>query len=468
MKRFPAPPPYTPRNASVPSATIQRAITVGMNPVPRTSSLLPSAVDFLQKQGVYDAFAKLNDDRQKIYIYSSEEHLLNHLKILSGQTITEFVLPPFVHEINQTQLNQGHSFAQDVRFTTIYQPGTHQISQNAPGTHTISNDMMPPSGINHHWGQSKTTISGENQYTIYQNQFQTSQPTLPLTYGDPQKPSLIMNQGGINLGMHITPTYDSTYVNEVDRDDTRYAQIVSVTDRVRGHPFALKQSQISTDDSDLDFDGDSRAYTDESDSTKDNGGVSSWRYNEVENKSIKSGLSFTQINNNPVLGPMGISRPSTMSFRRETTTTGVYDDFVIDNTGTTDYRNVPRPKGIGKQAYQTQMGRDEAQKNPYLPPSIHHQGDDFTDTNRYSYPGYMSPPPTPFLSDDTLSDEIELILPIEVRIGSRVKNIEKEKGRDYKGYTGIVTDILDHDKYKTKARCLVKVFPPTSWPSTFK
>lgn len=439
---------------------VQRAVTIGTNALPRTNGTPPNIVSFLQTNGIYNEFVSLNDDRNTIYLFENDQHFVNYLKMMAGQVPSNSVPAPLRQPVSPQQLQQGHEFAQDVRFTNIYQPSSSQISEKAPGAHKIPNAMMPPSGQGHHWAQTQDPSTFGQEYVLHQNQFQAPPTVTPLTFGNPNSPSLVMNQGGLNLGMHIQPTHDSTYLDPITRSDTNYAGIPSATDRVRGHPFELKQNQISTDNPNKTFDNDSRTYTDESDSTKANGGISSWRFNEVEKVATNNGRPFTQINNNPVKGPMGIARPDTIDFRIDQG--GTYKDLHMDNTGTTDYRNTDgvRPSGMGKQAYQTEMGRQEALTHPYQAPPIHKQGQDFTDPQRHTYPGYMSPPPTPFLSEDTLSDAPQvMILAGYPHVGSRVNMPD--------GSTGMVVKVLDRDSNRVKSRCEVKVIPTTEWPNNF-
>ena len=441
---------------------IQRAITIGMNLQPRTVNMPPHVGTYLRKEGIYDEFVRYNDDRENIYIFSNEVHMVAFLKGVAG------VYPPLIATVPDKQLLKAHKFAQDLRFDTVYQPSSHQISETAPGGHNIPTGMMPTSGVGHYWGQSVVHSSGQSEYTLYQNQLNVPQPTMPLTYGDPQRPSLAMNQGGLNLAMYIAPTYDPAYLSPVTRQTSAYGGGIPTDEgRVRGHAYALRQNQIKTDEPKRNFDNDRRAYTDESNSTYRDptnglrGGVSTHRYNEVENKTIKSGLSFTQTNNNPVRGAMGIARPDSMSYRMETTTPGVYDDFEIDNTHTVDYAHVAPPKGVRKQAHQTSMGRTANTSHPYVPPPVRQRGDDFLDPDRYTYSGYLSPPPTPYLSEETLSGaRVKLILSGDARVGSRVKDVGD-------GTPGIVDEVIDRDRKRNKARCWVKPVPQVSWHPGF-
>ncbi|KAA2243393.1 hypothetical protein F0L74_12895 [Chitinophaga agrisoli] len=440
---------------------IQRAITVGNNPLPRTNATPSDIVDDLKKDGLYEKFVTLNDDRTKIYVFSDKAHLINYLKELAGKVPAGTVFTPFIHKLSPEQLQQGHEMAQDMRFLTIYKPGPSQISTNASGAHAIPEKMMPPPGQGHYWGHRQDPSAHGSEYVLYQNQLQPPQPTSPLTFGDPGAPSLVMHQNGLNLGMHIQPTNNGAYIHDVKRSQTRYAGIPSVTNRVRGHPFELDQNQKSTDDPGRNFDNDARTYTDESDSTKTKGGISSWRYNEVEKKAVQSGMPFTQINSNPAMGPMGIVRPDSLHFRLDQGG-GSNKDLHLDNTATTDYRNTggARPKRMGQQAYQTEMGRQSALTHPYQAPPVHHMGQDFTDPQRHSYPGYASPPPSPFLAEETLSSVPEQVILDGYRHqGDRVNFPNGDKG--------IVVSIVDRDMVRGKSRCMVKRIPATAWPSTF-
>lgn len=435
---------------------IQRAITIGTQPVPRTVNLDRDTQQQLTTEGLFGEFQRLNDEREKIYIFGSADELIGYLRHLKGVKGYEQAAAPLVHSVTPEQLEEGHERAQDIRFNSIYQPSTQQISGNAPGTHQIAPQMMPPSGQGHHWGQMPIPGSGQ-EYVLYQNRLQPpSQTSMPLTFGNPLAPSLVMNQGGMTQGMHIQPT-TSSYIDPITRSQSTYGGISSESGRVRGHPFALEQNQISTDHPSQTFDNDPRTYTSESDSTKSNGGTSSWRYNQIEKPSFQSGTPFTQVNNDSVMGGMGIGEPSSMHYRMPSSSGG-YTDLHMDNSGTVDYRGTDsvRPKGMGKQTYQTEMGKQSALGTPYVETPIHRPGEDFTDPSRHSYPGYMSPPPSPFLSYGTLmeAEEIE-IYPIAVHVGSRVTLSDGREGQ--------VTEILDRDLVRGKARCKVMPLQKDFW-----
>lgn len=433
-------------------SVVQRAIKVGDRPIPRTVNMTKEITEYLQKEGLEAEFKRLNDDRSTIYSFNDDNHLLQYLKAATGQQSSSGIQAPTEKKISSAKLKQGHEFAQDVRFATLYQPSSQQISETAPGAHNIDEKMMPPSGKDHYW--AKMPVGSGNSYFLYQHQFNLpTTDTIPLTFGNPDAPSLIMNQGGLNLGMHIQPTKKKKYKKPIKRSEATYGGLPTVPGQVRGHAFALAQNQISTDDDESTMDTDPRTYTAESDSTQSNGGTSSWRYNQIENAAIKSDLPFTQINHDISVGAMGIAYPSTIFYRRSTPTG--YDDLSTDNTGTTNYRdtNKVRPKNVGQQAYQSTMGRTAARYNPYPTPSIHKPGKDFTDAKRHDYPGYMSPPPTPFLSD---VEDTEMTVKGSLIPGAKVKLGD--------GKTGIVSKIIKRYPDQDKTKCLVKIPTETDLP----
>jgi hypothetical protein len=254
------------------------------------------------------------------------------------------------------------------------------------------------------------------EYTLYQHISSTT-PTVPLTYGNPSAPSLVMYQGGLK-------------------------------GRVRGHPFALEQNQVSTEDDSMTFDNDSRTYTDESDATKYMGGTSTWRYNQVEKPSISSRRPFTQVNENPVIGPMGIAQPPTIRYRTQNPG-GTFDDRLMDNSATTDYRHAPRPAKIRQQAYQSTMGRNADALAPYQAPAIRQPGSDYLPADRRTYAGYMSPPPTPFLGE---RDTEDIILNGMPNVGDKVHHLPG-------GRTGRVDQVLSRDYGRDKSQCRVILDP---------
>lgn len=433
-------------------SVIQRAITVGTDPLPRTVDMPSNFKKFLITNGLYEKFLSLNDARDVVYMFEDDQHLIKYLKMLAKQGVS--VNPPLIHKVTQDQLAQGHAFAQDIRFTQIYQPSSTQISTNAPGAHKIPSSMLPPAGTGQYWAQMPGLGGSGQEFVIFSHQFQPpATATVPLTFGNPNAPSLVMNQGGVNLGMHIQPT-TPPFLTPVKREKTSYAGIPSESGRVRGHAYMLEQNQTSTDNPNMSFDNDRRTYTSESDATKPHGGISTWRFNQIE----RAKIPFTQVNVDPTKGKMSISQPDEMYFRRMNPD-GTFEDMLMDNTGTVEYRDTKaaRPKRVGQQQYQSTMGRNAAGVHPYKEPPVHHLGQDFIDPNAHSYPGYMSPPPTPFLSEKTLADITEtMILKGFPHVGSSVNMPD--------GSTGIVTEVIDRDMIREKSRCKVKKIPKTQWP----
>ncbi|MFX3631410.1 MAG: hypothetical protein ACE3L7_19695 [Candidatus Pristimantibacillus sp.] len=389
---------------------VQRAIDVNGKPLPRNEDLSSELTKALNKHDVLAAFNEMNGDRSKVYSFASEEHMLKYLLMKSGKfdgPVTE----PQVQAVTPDQLERAHGRVQDIRFTNIFQPSSNQIPQSAPGAHQIPVPMMPTPGEGHYWVQSQqpstsntsTGISTQPQYTLFQDrQKPPSSSSEALTYGNPQNPSLIMNQNQMNIGMYINPTFDDKYYTESDRKDTKYGGIGRVTGsgRVRGHPYRLEQTQINTDDPKKNFDNDRRAYTDESDSTKTNGGISTWRSNEIENVSIQNNRPFTQINVNPQPGVLsGIGRPDQMYYRRLDSSGTGYDDMLMDNTGTTGYRQEAFRPGIqAQQKNQTEHGREQALLHPYPEPPVHVSGSDYSVPPGSGYTNLSMVPPTPFMS----------------------------------------------------------------------
>jgi hypothetical protein len=421
------------------SSVIQRAIRIGGNMCPRTHETPPQMVSELNLRGLWNEFTQLNDDRGNIFNFKDRDHLYAHLMGRSGRGP---ISPPTdINSISPAEIQQGHERAQDQRFHTLFSATPFQIPSSAPGAHNIPIPMMPPPGMGHQWGRSP--MGGGSEYTLYQHNFSGALPTQPLTYGDPSKPSMVMYQAGLNLGMHIQPAAPQ-FIEGVTRATSTYGGIRSEKGRVRGHPFALEQNQISTEDQQMTFDKDPRTYTDESDSTGQTGGTSSFRYYQVERPSFTSGIPFTQVNENPAISPMGIARPPTIRFRVQRPD-GTFDDRLMDNTGTTDYRHAIRPKRVRQQEYQSQMGRQAAIASPYIPPTVRKPGEDFQPAERHGYPGYMSPPPTPFLG---IAETIIVILDGMPNVGNKVHKLPNNR-------TGRVIEVLSRDKARNKSQCRV-------------
>lgn len=287
----------------------------------------------------------------------------------------------------ESRLAHAHDLKQDLRFLQLNISSSVQISEKAPGAHVIPERMMPPPGHNQIW------MNTGSEYKLFTQKGFPTVDSIPLTYGDPSNPSLIMNQGNMNKGMFIFPA-GNRFTKSLSRNEATYAGIPAETERVRGHPFALKQNQISTDDPKVTFDDDSRTYTSESNSSSEKGGVSSFRYYQIELPAIKTFKPFTQVNvnENATIGEMGITQPSMIYFRNE------IDDVAIDNTSTTDYR-APNSTGLRPQANQHEMGKKFAEQNPYPEPQIRKLGDPYKPMERHQFPFYKSPPSSPIIAN---------------------------------------------------------------------
>ncbi|MDT7581489.1 MAG: hypothetical protein QOK35_2753, partial [Pseudonocardiales bacterium] len=339
---------------------------------------------------------------------------------------------PLVGTLSAEQLQQAHRYRQDLRFAHVMEPSPNQIPQHGHGAHAIELPMLPPAGTGQQWG-TFTLASGAQQLSMFANRFQPPPSyTDLLTFGDPSTPSLITNQSDLTLGMYNQPLpKKSPFIAPIARKDTRYAGIPEAPGkgRVRGHPNKLTQNARSTRRGGREMDAERRAYTDESDSTKSAnqgppmGGVSSWRENEIETPAENSQQPFTQINVNPVRGPLGIARPDHLHFRRRAGQG--YEDIRIDNRHRRNYKKewnkAGGRTGTGKRqyAYQTELGRQDAQQNPFPETPVRRQGEDFDDPGTSTYPGYASPPRSPYVALSGGETFLESV-PGRRRVGDRV------------------------------------------------
>src|SRR5262249_14609154 len=149
-------------------------------------------------------------------------------------------------------------------------------------------------------------------------------------------PSMWTSQGVFNMGGRVMPT--QTNVLHLPRSSASYGGLKTETNQVRGHPFALAQTQKSTDPKSKDtFDNVKLLETRETDGTK--GGFSTFRYSQVENPSIKSMQPFNQVNVSSApqtTTSMGIPATDTIHLSLQQAP-GKYDELKFDNT--VDYRN---------------------------------------------------------------------------------------------------------------------------------
>lgn len=389
---------------AVGSDVVQRIVYVGGKTTGRPEDVDPTHRTELERHGMWHHYIMLQNDRQTAFDFTDEEHLLKYLAKLAGDSVD--VADPATRMIDQSSMAEAHERVQDMRFGRLNVPSSHQIPEHGMGAHNIPPEMLPPIGSGQSYGLAEE--GSDPHLSLFTSQIPAHVPvqeTEPLTFGDPDAPSMVMDRGGLNLGMHIQPTNSgSKYRKVVPRSAASYGGIHSVTGRVRGHPFTLHDSQPSTDpNSNFTFDTDPRAYTDESDSTSTFGGTSSFRYNKLENPALNSGQPFTQANVNPALGNMGISQPTEIA-TRSAQSGGGYVDRRWDNSGATDYRGQASTaiasgfKG-GKQAHQDQTAIGNAVTNPFPEAPVRRFGEDYQPSDRRTTGGYASPLPTPYFAD---------------------------------------------------------------------
>ncbi|TVQ29012.1 MAG: hypothetical protein EA356_17730 [Geminicoccaceae bacterium] len=399
------------------SSVVQRLVLIDEKSAPRDHRVATDVRARMEADGTWGAFLLLHNNRTRAYHFLSVEHLVGYLR---GEPMEA----PKETEIDQGRMAEAHGRVQDSRFCRLHERSAEQIPSHGEGAHQTPENMLPPLGEGQLWHVS-TTASGQHLgafSTLNPNKRPAMESEI-LTFGEPSEPSVVVSRGGLNLGMHIRPTTQgSTKRRKLERSKAKYGGLTSVSGRVRGHPFTLHDNQASTDPtSSLSFDTEPRAYTDESDSTGATGGTSSYRYNKIEKRALVSGLPFTQVNIDPTPSTMNIARPSEIAFRSQTASGSVVDRR-IDNTGTTDYRNAPRPKGVkgGKQAIQDEMALDAAKRTPFPEAPTRHFGEAFEPDWRDDVSGYESPPPTPYFAYEEPTPKT-FTLPAEVKPGERVE-----------------------------------------------
>jgi hypothetical protein len=424
------PVPPAPSQSGAP--VVQRVVSIGTQVLPPSDQLPAEYQQYLEKNRLVERFKQLNDERERVYIFYSQQHLDAYLNKLADPKLPP-VDKPLVSTLPPEQLEQAHRYRQDLRFARIMAPSPNQIPQHGHGAHAIPMPMLPPPGTGQQWG-TFTLASDKQRLSMFANQYEPPPAyTDLLTFGDPSTPSLVTNQSDLTLGMYVQPLpANSPYNNPIKRADTTYASIPPSAPgegRVRGHPDSLSQNQRSTDPTGLEMDRERRAYTDESDSTRTAnqgppmGGVSSWREKEIERPAEANLQPFTQINVDPVGGSLGIANPELLYFRRPSGQG--YDDIRIDNRHRKNYKkmweNAGERKGTAMRqyAYQTVLGRVDARNDPFPEMSVRRRGKDFDDPRRSTYPGYQSPPRSPYVAlsgEDTFPESV----PGKVRVGDRV------------------------------------------------
>jgi len=456
---------------------VQRAIGIGKGEdirwLPRSADM-PGDERAKLSDEEFENFKYLNDNRDYLFIFRSDSHLRTYL------SDPDNVKGPKGRKVTPEQLEEGHRAAQTLRFTTIYKMATRksQISKKAPGAHSIKSGMLPPAGAGHHWMQREEPATGKSKkrrrrYSMFTNQLVENEPTRPLTYGDPDKPSLIMSQGGLNLGMFMQPLPPSSkYIDPLSRNKKSSLSKPTLagiplgpsgSGRVRGHAFILTQNLKGIDQPGMTLDTDKLTYTDESNSAQyppgvgKPGGVSSWREKEIERVAEKTQKPFTQINVDPVPGGLGgIAKPRQLYFRRRSTGgPSKYEDILIDNLHQVNYyKGAPTGKGK-KYPHETEMGRKAARQQPFPETPVHRYGEEFDDPSRRSYPGYLSPPPSPVLGDYS-SRSFPASVTGKVFEGDRVKFDERDC---------IVVETMGYNKDEDSTAARLTEIPQTSWPS---
>jgi hypothetical protein len=105
--------------------------------------------------------------------------------------------------------------------------------------------MLPSPGSGQIWfgsGQGQDRSLG-----LFSSKIPGEKPaaeTEVVPFGDPEKPSVVMNRGGLNLSMHISPTPEqSKHRNKMTRNKASYAGLPSVPGRVRGIPTSWKTAR---------------------------------------------------------------------------------------------------------------------------------------------------------------------------------------------------------------------------------
>lgn len=400
-----APRPHAAACKPAPQGAIQRAIAIGSHHLPRRLNEQRLAKDF-DRWEIQD-IVSANAERHRIYHFDDKKHFVDYFKKGSPK--------PRVESISDKDLERGHETASLIRYGTIYKPSPNQIPRHAPGGHNIPEKQLPPSGFGHHWAQTRS--GKKDEYTLWENKYvKPDFNTRIHTFGKPKDPTMFTSYGKYNMGGRIKPA-PKEYREPLKRSETTYGNLDTETGRVRGHLFALRENQKSTNPkSNLTLDTFKLSYTNESDGTK--GGFSTFRYNQIENPSIKNDLPFNQVNENKYMKysskvkskdwknsqkPTGMGIPMTHTiYISQQQPGGTYDELKFNNTK--DYRTeVTKGKGYSKRL------RDHVtEKNSFPYERVHKRTKTFEPPERKDYKGYESPPPTPFLTrsyvdvDDTV------------------------------------------------------------------
>jgi hypothetical protein len=382
---------------------VQRAVQVGGAHLPRVPDQAALAALGLDPTQIAQLM-NMHAVRDRIYVFTDTAHMV---AFLQGQPVP----PPTERQVAPGDLDVGHKNANLMRFGQLYQPAPAQIPGHAPGGHGIPDQELPPAGPSHMW--ANTTDGAQPQHTLWNDRH--TAPPLPTqihTFGNPNDPSISTSQGIFNMGMRINPTTVNN--THLARNQATYAGLPTETGQVRGHPFALAQTQRSTDPTSAEtFDTARLLETRESDGTA--GGYSTFRYNRVENPAMRTMQPFNQVNVSSapqVPTPMGIPATDIIHNSRRLPGGG-YHQTAFDNQ--VDYRTQIGPSN----QFHTRLDA-HVTGNAFPYETVHRPDTDLNAPHRHSVPGYASPPPTPFISPgghDALAEVNGVIL-----AGRRMQN----------------------------------------------
>jgi hypothetical protein len=366
--------------------------------------------DWLTAKGIYGAFLVLHNDRDNIYNFTDAEDLERQLKQQAGVPpiaaagagagLHPSPSPPKGAPVATKTLNQAHENAQEWRFAQLNQPAPEQLPDSAPGAHAIPGELLPRTD------DQSMYVRQEDRWVIFRDRRTSTSSTAFRTFGDPNKPSMVTSQDGQALGI-LYQSAAPAFTRPIARNG-RYAGHKAEAGWVRGHPALLEGNQPSTDAKGLDMDSDPTTYTKEQDGTGDLGGVSTWRYSQVEKPTLDTGGYFLQQN-------VGLGAPSSsgMAAPAEIWINMGGQKMLLPNDGKHDYKGEPpvldpKRKPLRSHKRQTHHAMARALARPYPEPKRRKQGDDYKPAGRESVPGYRSPPPSPFIATIPLYDAVSL------------------------------------------------------------
>lgn len=424
-------------------AIVQRAVKVGSRHMGRT---FPE--ETLKKLGLNPtqlfALEKMHAERDKIYSFTDEQHMVNFLQGKAG------VAAPVQASVSPGELEIGHEAAEAIRHSKLYKPATSQFGDHAPGAHQVPDKQLPPSGPSHVW--AKTGNGNKAETTLWESQFAPPAfSTVIRTFGDTDNPSIFTSQGKYNMGMRVQPA--KTNFKKYSRSSgftSTLAHLKSEKGRVRGHPLAVEQTQYSTDPADKsNFDDNPMLYTNESDGTIDSG-FSTFRYSQIEKPAINKMAPFNQVNisSSPQTNTsMGI--PMTDEIRLVTRHTGTDQELVFDNASASGYGAITATKKkkhtvlldhvrqpLPSYPFEKIVKRIKTSSDPLKPSQSQFE-------ERLTVAGWESPPPSPMLAYEPTTTAV---LP-----GRKHQNEEVT----YQGGSYYV-DEVSYDSTKNESSCGLK------------